>query len=67
MVSYNDEILLVIELGSIIPDLNLIKKIISKMPIGIILFESNKLSKLLYYVLGVIDYYRRKFGKFGWW
>lgn len=49
-----------------LPEVKLLKKIIRKMPIGIILFENNKLPKLLYYLLGVIDYYRGKFGKFNW-
>lgn len=50
-----------------LPEAKLLKKIIRKMPISIIFFEKNKLSKLLYYFLGVVDYYRGKLGKFNWW
>lgn len=46
-----------------IPEVNLIKKIIRKMPIGILLFESNKVEKIYYYFLGVFDFWRGKFGR----
>lgn len=61
--TYNAEVLLVIELGSIIPALNLIKKVIRKMPVGILLFETNKIEKIGYYFLGVFDFLSGKFGR----
>ncbi len=45
------------------PELSFFKKIILKIPISIILFESNKFLKLYYYVRGCIDFKRGKFGK----
>ena len=46
-----------------LPELSFFKKIILKTPISIILFESNKFSKLYCYVRGCIDFKRGKFGK----
>lgn len=46
-----------------LPDIVFIKKMIRKMPITIILFESGKLAKLYYFLRGYIDYLRGRFGK----
>ncbi len=45
------------------PPVRMVIKILLKMIVAIVCFEQNKLSKLRLFALGIIDYFRGKFGK----